>query len=160
ETQATRRDPPALRRYSWALLAVGLAGGTAAALAGSPAPPVVPTLALLALVAVATNRIALFPSEWSSTAEATGLVAAIVTFAPDAAVLGPWVVALACGPLDVVHWRERAYSRMAYNSGNRMVSTLAATLAFGGVERAGIDHAALRFALAALAASLVFAATE
>jgi hypothetical protein len=109
---------------------------------------------------VATKPNALFPSEWSATAEATVLVAAVVAFAPDAALLGPWVVALACGPLDVVHWRGRVFSRMAYNSGNRMLSTLAAALAFAAADGSSIDPPALRFGLAALAASVVYAAAE
>ena len=160
ETRAVRRDSPALRRYSWTLLAAGIASGVAAAVAGAPLPPVLPTLLLVSLMAVATNRIALFPSEWSATAEATVLVAAIVAFAGDAALLGPWIVALACGPLDIVHWREHVFSRMAYNSGNRMLSTLAAALAFAAAHGTRFDPPALRFALAALAASVVFAASE
>jgi len=106
ETRAVRRDPPALRFYSQALLAAGLAVGAVALVVGAPLPPVLPTVLLVTLMAVATNRIALFPSEWSATAEATVLVAAVVAFAPDSALLGPWVVALACGPLDVVHDRR------------------------------------------------------
>ena len=160
ETRAVRRDPPALRRYSWALLTAGLVAGAVAAVAGASLPPVLPTLVLVALMAVATNRIALFPSEWSATAEATVLIAAVVGLANDAALLGPWIVALACGPLDVVHWRERVFSRMAYNSGNRMLSTIAAALAFAAARGASVDPPALRFGLAALAACVVFAASE
>ena len=54
--------------------------------------------------------------------------------ATDAPYLGPLVVALLVGPLDVLHWEQRSYVRMAYNAGNRGLATLAAAGAFAGTH--------------------------
>ncbi len=157
---ATRGDSPRARRYSWALFATGLAGGGVAIALGASFPAVPPVVLLVVLVAIAGNQVALFPSEWSATAETAVLLAAVVGLAGDGAFLGPWVVALATGPLDVVHWRGRSFARMAYNSGTRMLAVLLAAGGFRAVSDASIGSGALRFALAALTASVLYTAVE
>ena len=119
-----------VRVYSWAVFAVAAIAAVVVAVSGSPLPSVWPVLVLGALVALSLNQLAFFPSEWSATAEAAVLVAAIVGFADSALLLGPVIVALLCGPLDIVHWRQRAFWRMAYNSGNRMIAALLAAAVF------------------------------
>ncbi len=53
---------------------------------------------------------------------------------PTPRYLGPLVVALLVGPLDVVHWEQRSFVRMAYNAGNRGLATLAAVATFAGAN--------------------------
>jgi hypothetical protein len=142
------------------LFAAGVTGGALALALGSPVPGLMPVLLLVALVAVAGNRVTLFPSEWSATAETAVLLAAVVGFAGDSPFVGPWVVALTTGPLDVVHWRGRSFSRMAYNSGTRMLAVLLAAGAYGLVDAAPLAPGPLRFGLAALAASVLYATVE
>ena len=119
-----------VRCYSWSVFAVAAIAGAGFACGGSPFPSVWPVLVLGALVALSLNQLAFFPSEWSATAEAAVLVAAVVGFADSAELLGPLAVALLCGPLDIVHWRQRAFWRMAYNSGNRMIAALLGAVVF------------------------------
>jgi len=170
-TAVAEHDPPRvstrLRGYAWALFALGAGTGGALAVAGAPWPEAWPVLLLGALVALSLNRLAFFPSEWSATAEAAVLVAAVVGFAGASggglasrpALLGPWAVAFSCGPLDLVHWRQRAFWRMAYNSGNRMLAALLAAVAFSAV-RSAVDAHTLGFALGALAAALALALVD
>ncbi len=163
-------DPIESRRVRWyacALFALGATAGLVLVVVGAPLPSLWPVVLLGSLIALSLNQLAFFPSEWSATAEAAVLIAAVVGFAggaganggnlqTDPALLGPWLVALLCGPLDAVHWRQRAFWRMAYNSGNRMVAALLAALAFEVV--AGLVSTLwLAFACAALAASMVLA---
>jgi hypothetical protein len=146
-----------VRWYSWSVFSVAVAATGALVGTGSPVPSVLPVVLLGALVACSLNQLAFFPSEWSATAEAAVLVAAVVGFADSAEFFGPVLVAFLCGPLDIVHWRQRAFWRMAYNSGNRMIAALLA---------AGVFHAAytggtwIQFVLAAFAASVVFAVVD
>ena len=88
------------------------------------------------VLAVTVNRGAFFPTELVATAEAAVLFAALVGFSRDAAFLGPLIVALAVGPLDVVHWRQRAVVRMAYNSGSQGLAVLVGAVAFRAVSEA------------------------
>ena len=88
------------------------------------------------VLAVTVNRGAFFPTELVATAEAAVLFAALVGFSRDAALLGPLIVALAVGPLDVVHWRQRAVVRMAYNSGSQGLAVLVGAVAFRAVSEA------------------------
>ena len=130
------RDP-----WSTCMLACSLfvaAGGIGVGLVarGEPLPPVVPTLALVAVLAVAVNRGAFFPTELVATAESAVLFAALVGFSHDAALLGPLIVALAVGPLDCFHWRQRAFVRMAYNSGSQGLAVLVAAITFQSVSGA------------------------
>ena len=99
--------------------------GVVLAVSGSPLPSVWPVLLLGAILALSINQFAFFPSEWSATAEVAVLVAAVVGFADSAEFLGPVAVALLCGPLDSMHWRHRAFWRMAYNAGSRMIGSTA-----------------------------------
>jgi hypothetical protein len=102
------------------------------------------------------------------------LVAAVVGFAGSpfghgvgsafghgggAELLGPVAVAFLCGPLDLAHWRRRAFWRMAYNSGNRMIAALLGVTVFDAVQDGRLRLDA-RFALAALGTSLVFALVD
>jgi hypothetical protein len=142
------------------LLSVALLAGVAIWRAGASLPHLAPVLVLVGALALAVNRMALFPSEWSATAEAAVIVAAVVSMASDAALLGPMLVASAAGPLDLFHVRGRAYSRMAYNAGNRVLAALLAAVVFGAVHDTSLSTPAARFALAALAASAAFAAVD
>ncbi len=132
-------------------LVVAVVGiGVALVARGEPLPPIVPTVALVVVLAVTVNRGAFFPTELVATAEAAVLFAALVGFSRDAAFLGPLIVAFAVGPLDVVHWRQRAVVRMAYNSGSQGLAVLvgaaafrAASEAFGGSFPAVVAAAAV-----------------
>ena len=84
-----------MRWYSWSVFAVAVIAGAVFAVSGSPLPSVWPVLVLGAIVALSLNQFAFFPSEWSATAEAAVLVAAVVGFADSAELLGPVAVALA-----------------------------------------------------------------
>jgi hypothetical protein len=138
------------------LLALGLLAGAVGAgavlvVAGAPLPAPGPVLLLGLVTALCVNRFALFPSEYAATAEPAVLVAAVVAFRGDAALVGPLVVALLVGPLDVLHWEQRAWIRMAYNAGNRAVAVLAAAAA------ALVAREVLGSSTAATAVSVAFA---
>jgi hypothetical protein len=144
-----------------ALGLLGLAAGAAAALVrlGAPLPPVGAVAVLVLLLGVAVNRGTFFPTELVATAEAAVLFAAVVGFRSDAAWLGPLVVALAVGPLDVVHWRQRAFVRMAYNSGSQGLAVLAGVAVFRGIGGvAGPSTAALL--AAAVVAGVAYALVD
>jgi hypothetical protein len=166
--RAPRRQGPArAQAYAWSILGLAAATGAVVAVSGGPLPPIGPVLLLGLLIALCLNQLAFFPNEWSATAEAAVLVAAVVGFASNAgtdpltsaAILGPYAVAITCGPLDTVHWRQRAFWRMAYNSGNRMIAAVLAAVAFGEL-RAALGPSTLSFAAAALAASLAIALVD
>jgi hypothetical protein len=155
------------RAYAWTLLGAATATGVALLVSGARLPSFGPVLLLGLVIALCLNQLAFFPNEWSATAEAAVLVAAVVGFAgapgsdpaAGAALLGPYAVAMTCGPLDTVHWRQRAFWRMAYNSGNRMLAAVLAAVAFAEV-RVALGSSALAFAAAALAASLAIALVD
>ena len=119
-----------VRWYAWSVFGVGAIAGVGLVVSGSPLPSVWPVLVLGVIVALSLNNFAFFPSEWSATAEVAVLVAAVVGFASSAEFLGPVAVAFLCGPLDILHWRQRAFWRMAYNSGNRMITALFGVIVF------------------------------
>ena len=119
------RDPRSACALALVLAAAAIGIGVSLVGRGDPLPPAAPTLALVVVLAIAVNRGAFFPTELMATAEAAVLFAAIVGFRRDATLLGPLIVALAVGPLDAVHWRQRAVVRMAYNSGSQGLSVLA-----------------------------------
>ena len=158
-------EPLRVRGYAWLVFAIATVGVAILAArhgAGTPLPDLVPVLALGALIALSVNQFAFFPNEWSATAEAAVLVAAVVGFAgagPRAELLGPAAVSFLCGPLDLAHWRRRAFWRMAYNSGNRMIAALLGASVFHAVQDGSLQLG-LRFASAALGASLVFALVD
>ncbi len=89
------------------------------------------------------------------------LATAIVAFRHDSAFVGPWCVALLAGPLDLLHWRQRSFVRMAYNAGNRMLATLAGAASFTILlDSSLLGTGAIRFGAAVLAAALSYAAVE
>jgi hypothetical protein len=111
---------------------VGMATLVACLAAGAHLPPLVPVLLLTLVLALCVGRMALYPSDLAATAELAVLLCAVTAFRSDAPVTGPLLLALLVGPLDVVHWRQRSFVRMAYNSGNRALASLAAAGAFAG----------------------------
>ena len=98
------------------------------------------------------------------------LLAAVVGFGIPAAsggaggaggsMLVPWCLAFLAGPLDVLHWRQRSFARMAYNAGNRMTATLLAAVAFSAVLGRDPAPSFAVLAVGALAASAAFAFAE
>ena len=131
-----RREPRRVRWYSVALATTAVSAGVALVAAGAEPPPPGPVLLLSIAVALCINRFAFFTSEQAATAEAAVLLAAAVAFRADAAFLGPLFVALLVGPLDTLHWHQRAYVRMAHNAGNRGLAVLAASAVFAGTSDA------------------------
>jgi hypothetical protein len=146
-----RGDSRAVRVLCYGLLVT--AGGAAAGLlaTGSQLPPIVPFLALAAVAGLCVNCEVFFASELTTTAESAAIFAAVVAFHGDARLLGPVAVGLAVGPLDLLHWRQRAYNRMAYNSGSQALAALAGAMVFSwlGGPRAVVVTVAL-VAIAAL----------
>lgn len=126
---------------------------------GAPLPRPGPILLLTLAAALCVNRFALFPSEHAATAEAAVLLAAVVAFRSDAPFLDPLVVALLVGPLDLLHWKQRSFLRMAYNSGNRGLAVLAASSALV-VCRDLLDHSPLAWALVLLVAASAFVVVD
>jgi hypothetical protein len=125
--------PGKIRGYAFGLLAlaVGVVGLLAAEGAAFPAAG---EFLLLAIpLAWCMNRFVFFPNEVGVTADAAVIFAAVVAFRSDAVWLGPLLAALLIGPLDTKHWEERAFVRMAYNSGSTAIVTLAGVAAFVGV---------------------------
>jgi hypothetical protein len=161
------------RRWRWfafALFAVGLGSGVVLAASGQRVTGAAAFVVLAALLALAVNRYAFFPTELAVTAEVAVLLAAVVGFGlPDASrgsfgaggsLLAPWCLALLAGPLDILHWRQRSYVRMAYNAGNRMAATLLAAVSFSAVLGADRSPSFARITVGALAASAAFALVE
>ena len=157
-------DAVASEHGSWRVFALALFGvttavGAALIAAGEPLPDALPVLLLVLVLAVAVNRFAFFPNELAVTGEVAVLMAAVVGFAGQSALLGPWMVAFLAGPLDITHWRRRSFARMAYNAGNRMAATLVAAVVFARVF-APVSAATGAVAVASLAASVAFASME
>src|SRR5689334_15438042 len=147
------------RVFALALFGVTTAIGVVLIAAGEPRPDPLPVLLLVLVLAVAVNRFAFFPSELAVTAEVAVLLAAVVGFAGQSALLGPWIVAFLAGPLDISHWRRRSFARMAYNAGIQMAATLVAAVVFARVF-APASSATGAVAVAALVASVAFASVE
>ena len=129
------RDPLAARVLALALLVAAVGAGAVLVARGEPWPPPGPAVGLVVLLVIAVNRGAFFPTELVATAEAAVLFTAVVGFRADAVLLGPLVVALAVGPVDAVHWRQRAFVRMAYNSGSQGLAVLVGAVVFHVVSR-------------------------
>jgi hypothetical protein len=153
---APARDPTSRWEIGFcdALLAVALVVGGVLVVAGAPTPPVAPVLLLAVLVALSVNLGALFPSEFSATADVAILFAAVVGFAADAPLLGAFAVGLLMGPLDAVHWRQRLFYRMAYNSGAQALCILLAAVLYQAI--AGSSRAVPVVLLSATAGALVW----
>jgi hypothetical protein len=147
--------PRAERVFCFSLAAGALVIGTTLVAAGASGPPLVAVLAFALVVGLSVNRGALFSTELSFTADAAVLLAAVVAFRSDAPLLGPFAVAALTGPLDALHWRQRSFSRMAYNAGSQALGVLPAAAAFGAVR--SVESGSLGMALmAGLLASLVY----
>jgi hypothetical protein len=159
-------------RWRWfavALFAAGIGAGVVLLASGARLSGFAALVVLTVLLALAVNRYAFFPSELAVTAEVGVLVAAVVGFGIPAAsgaagggdaALAPWFLALLAGPLDLLHWRQRSYVRMAYNAGNRMAATLLASVAFAAVVGGDRSPSFVRIAIGGLAASAAFALVE
>jgi hypothetical protein len=146
------RPPLSARVYAYALLTIALVAVAVLVSTGSPLPAP-GTLLLLALpLALCMNRFLFFPNEIGVTADAAVVFAAMVVFANDAVWLGPLVLALLVGPLDVKHWSERAFVRMAYNSGSTTFVVGAALAVFVPLSRAWGPSFAAVIGAAAVAA--------
>jgi hypothetical protein len=130
-TEARRAgEPRPVRAFGTTLCVAAVGAGVVLLAVGAPVPSPGPVLLLALVAALCVNRFALFPTEHAATAEVAVLVAAVVGFRDDAVLLGPLFVALLVGPLDALHWEQRSFVRMAYNSGNRGLSVLAASGVF------------------------------
>src|SRR5215207_3613400 len=156
-----RSDARAVRCFA-ALVGASALGACALLAVGDAAwPSVGPVLLLGCVLLLAVNRFALFPNEHAATAEAAVLLAAVVGFRDHAAFLGPLVLALLVGPLDMLHWTQRSYLRMAYNAGNRGLSALAAAGAFAALTHSLDDPSSvLASGVAAVVSVAAFAAVD
>jgi hypothetical protein len=142
------------------LVAVSAVGaGITLLVAGSRLPQLGPVLLLAIVAALCVNRFALFPNEHAATAEAAVLLAAVVGFRSDAAFLGPLAVALLVGPLDALHWEQRAFVRMAYNAGNRGLSTLCAAAVFAGTREL-LGHTTIAWVASVVLAAAAFTVVD
>ncbi len=154
-------DPAPARWFAVGVFATATAIGLALVGAGLALPEALPVVVLAVFVAFAVNRFTFFPTEVAVTAEAAVLAAAIVAFRHDSAFVGPCCVAFLAGPLDLLHWRQHSFVRMAYNAGNRMLATLAGAVSFSILIHAGLPGTgAIRFGAALLGAALSYAAVE
>jgi hypothetical protein len=133
---ARGRDPRPACVLAVSLVVAATGIGAVLVARGDLLPRAAPTVALVILLAITVNRGALFSTELMATAEAAVLFAAVVGFRRDAALLGPLIVALAVGPLDGVHWRQRAVVRMAYNSGSQGLAVVVGAVAFREISGA------------------------
>ncbi len=126
-----RGSTRAVVAYALGLLVIALGITAWLAAEGASFPPPGLLLLLAVPLALCMNRFVFFPNEVGVTADAAVIFAAMVGFRHDALWLGPLLVALLVGPLDAKHWEERAFVRMAYNSGSTAMVTFAALAAFG-----------------------------
>jgi hypothetical protein len=145
-------DPRPVRLLGLVLLLAALGAGAGLLAAGASLPPVLPVLGLAAIAGLCVNCEVFFPSELASTAESAAIFAAVVGLHAASPLLGPLGVALAVGPLDLLHWRQRAWFRMAYNSGSQGLAALAGAAVYGRVIDGFGAPAAGAVAAAALAA--------
>jgi hypothetical protein len=145
-------------RFCEALFVVALVVGVVLVLAGAPAPSIGPVFVLAVLVALSVNLGALFPSEFTATADVAMLFAAVVGFAADAPLLGAFAIGMLMGPLDVVHWRQHLVYRMAYNSGAQGLCGLLAAATY--VALAGTSTAVPIVLGTAMGAALVWTVAD
>jgi hypothetical protein len=145
-------------RFCEALFVVALVAGAVLVGAGALLPPVGAVLVLAVLVALSVNLGALFPSEFTATADVAMLFAAVVGFATDAPLLGAFAIGMLMGPLDVVHWRQRLFYRMAYNSGAQGLCGLLAAVTY--LALAGTSTAVPIVLASAMGAALVWTVAD
>lgn len=152
-------DERAFARYSWLVAGVAVAVGVVLVASGESWPP----LGLLSLFAglawLAVNRYTFFPRGIAVTAESAVILASIAVFRRDAPLLGPWCAAALVGPLDALHWEQRAFSRMAFNAAHQMVAVVGAALVFDAVVPP-TGASAAQFAWAAMVACVTFLVLE
>ncbi|MFN8024839.1 MAG: hypothetical protein U0W40_00345 [Acidimicrobiia bacterium] len=125
--------PRVVRIVAAVLLGLALAALGWLLLTGSDTPTLPALLLFVGLFALSTNHDVVFPAPYAASADLAVLLAAVVAFRGNAAFVGPVLVGLAAGPLDVVHWRRRAFLQMTWNSGARALIALAAAGAFAAV---------------------------
>ena len=150
-------DRRAVVAYSYGLAAAAVAVAVGAALGGSPFPRWWPLLVLALSMWFTANRFAFFPSEFAVTAEPAVVFVAVVGFAGDAWILGPMMVAMLVGPLDRRFWEQRAFVRMAYNTGWQGLAAAVAAVTFRGATAALGSSGAATVAAILLAAVPYFA---
>ncbi len=143
--------------YSYGLVAAAVAVAVGAALGGSPFPQWWPLLVFALSMWFTANRFAFFPSEFAVTAEPAVVFVAVVGFAGDAWILGPMIVAMLVGPLDRRFWEQRAFVRMAYNTGWQGLAAAVAAVTFRGATAALGSSGAATVAAILLAAVPYFA---
>lgn len=158
-TKAGQDAPRGVRVFATVLCATALGAAGLLCWVGAQLPRPGPVLLLALAAALCVNRFALFPSEHAATAEAAVLLAAVVGFRDDAVFLGPLLVAILVGPLDALHWKQRSFLRMAYNTGNRGLAVLAASGAFVGC-RDLLDRSPLAWAVVLLTAASAFVVVD
>jgi hypothetical protein len=151
--------PRAVRAFALGLGIGAVGAGVALLAAGSSRPALGPVLLLAVATALCVNRFALFPSEHAATAEAAVLLTAVVGFHATAPYLGPLAIALLVGPLDGLHWEQRSWLRMAYNTGNRSVATLAAAATCAGLHE-GLGNTAAAWVGVVLGSALAFVVVD
>jgi hypothetical protein len=132
----TRLHPRLAPAVASVLAGVAVAALVALVASGHAWPPAPAFLVFVALLALSTNHDVAFPNEYSATADLAVVVAAVVAFRHDAALVAPLLLGLLAGPLDSAHWAQRAFVRMAWNSGARALAGLAAVGAFAAVTHA------------------------
>jgi len=130
--------PRRAHAYACCVLAGALALVVVLVGLGATWPPPGPMLLLALPLALCINRFVFYVNEVGVTADAAVVFAAVVGFRHDAIWLGPVLLALLAGPLDAKHWDERAFVRMAYNSGSSaLVATTGIAAFLGATEVLG-----------------------
>jgi hypothetical protein len=143
----------------WLVLAGALGALVALVVVGAAWPPMLPLAILAVVLAVSTNRDVLFPGEYAASADVAVLVAAVVAFRGQGALVGPLMLGLLAGVLDIVHWQQRSFVRMAWNSGERGLAALGAAGAFAAAAH-GVGASPAALAMAALAAAAAGTAVD
>jgi hypothetical protein len=145
--------------YAWTVLAGALAVVVVLAAEGAAWPPPGPLLLLALPLALCINRFVFYVNEVGVTGDAAVVFAAIVGFRHHAVWLGPLLLALLAGPLDAKHWEERAFVRMAFNSGSTALVATTAVAAFLGATEV-LGESALALLVSALVAAVPAIAVE
>jgi hypothetical protein len=150
------KRPSGARRahaYAWTVFAGALAVVVVLAARGAAWPSPGPLLLLALPLALCINRFVFYVNEVGVTGDAAVVFAAIVGFRHHAVWLGPLLLALLAGPLDAKHWEERAFVRMAFNSGSTALVATTAVAAFLGATEV-LGESALALLVSALVAAV------
>lgn len=97
---------------------------------GHDIPPPAAFLVFAALFVLSTNHDVVFPADFAASADLAVVLASVIAFRDHGAFVGPLLLGLLAGPLDILHWRRRAFLQMAWNSGGRGLTGLTAAMAF------------------------------